>query len=70
VVPAVDVEIMAGDQMPLIEGVLVELLGNVPGVAPTQYGPKVVNVGVILALTTTVIVVEFAHVLQPVGVKV
>jgi hypothetical protein len=51
--------IVAGDQVPVIP--FVEVVGNDAGVAPTQYGPACVNVGVILAFTTTVIVVVVAH---------
>ena len=46
-VPAVAVLIVVGLHVPVIAGVLVELPGNNPGVAPTQYGPNAVNVGVI-----------------------
>ena len=48
---------------------LSEVPGKVPGVAPTQYGPNAVNVGVTGALTNTVIVAIVAHGSE-VGVKV
>ena len=48
-----------GDQVPVM--LFVEVVGNTPGVAPTQYGPSCVNSGVMFAFTTTVIVVVVAH---------
>jgi len=47
----------------------VEVVGSDAGVAPTQYGPSCVNVGVAFALTTTVIVAVVAH-CPAVGVNV
>ena len=38
-----------------------EVPGKVPGLDPTQYGPKAVNVGVTLDVTVTVMVVLFEH---------
>jgi hypothetical protein len=67
VVPEVDVFMADGLHVPVIP--LFDVVGKTPGLAPTQYGPKVVKVGVILGFTTTVIVVAVAH--NPdVGVKV
>ena len=58
---------VAGIQVPVMP--FVEVPGNVPGVAPTQYGPKAVKVGATFALTTTLMVAAVAH--KPaVGVKV
>ena len=57
--PALAVLIVAGDQVPVMP--FVEVVGNEAGVAPTQYGPACVKVGVTLALTTTVIVADVAH---------
>lgn len=51
--------IVAGFQVPVIP--LFDVRGNVPGAAPTQYGPSCVKVGVITEFTTTVIVVEVPH---------
>ena len=50
---------VAGLQVPVIP--FVEVPSNVPGVAPTQYGPKAVKVGVTFALTTTLMVEAVAH---------
>ena len=52
VVPAVAVLIVAGLHVPVIP--LVDVVGSVPGVDPTQYGPKAVNVGVTFVFTVTV----------------
>jgi hypothetical protein len=57
--PTADVLMVAGDQVPVIP--LLELVGRRPGVAFKQYGPNCVNVGVILGVTVTVIVVITAH---------
>jgi hypothetical protein len=59
--------IAAGDHVPVMP--FVEVVGNEAGVAPTQYGPACVNVGVTLAFTTTVIVAVVAH-CPAVGVNV
>ena len=67
VLPALAVLIVAGFQVPVIP--LLEVVGRVPGVAPTQYGPKVLNVGVILEPTVTDKVAVVAH-CPAVGVKV
>ena len=40
---------------------LVDVVGSVPGVAPTQYGPRAVKVGMGLVLITTDMVVVVAH---------
>ena len=46
-----------------------EVPGKIPGLEPTQYGPKALKVGVTLEVTVTFIVVIIAH--CPVfGVKV
>ena len=49
----------AGDQVPVMP--LLEVVGNVANVAPAQIGPTAVNVGVMLELTTIVIVAVVAH---------
>ena len=67
VVPAVEVFIVAGLQVPVMP--FVEVVGKVPGVAPKQYVPRAVNEGVILLLTVTIIVVFTAH-WPAAGVKV
>ena len=59
--------IAAGDHVPVMP--LVEVVARVPGVAPAQYGPSCVKVGVTVALTTMDIVTVFAH-CPAVGVKV
>ena len=50
----------AGDQLPVIAGIFVELLGKVSR-SPLQIGPTWENVGVVGLFTTTVIVVVVAH---------
>ena len=57
----------AGFQVPFIA--LFDVVGKAPGVAPTQYDPNAVKVGVTVELTVIFIVAVVAHVL-PVGVKV
>ena len=57
--PALAVLIVAGDHVPVM--LLVDVVGNAAGVAPTQYGPACAKVGVTLSFTTTVIVVDVAH---------
>ena len=57
--PALAVLMVAGFQVPVMP--FSEVVGNIPGVAPTQYGPNCVNVGVTVELTTTVIVTTVAH---------
>jgi hypothetical protein len=59
IVPAAAVFITAGLQVPVIP--LTDVPGKVPGVAPTQYGPKAVKAGVALAFTVTDIVAVVAH---------
>ena len=54
VVPAEAVLMVAGLHVPVIP--LVEVPGNVPGTAPTQYGPNTLNVGVTIAFIVTVFV--------------
>ena len=49
----------AGAQVPVMP--LLEVVGNGDRVAPEQIGTTVVNVGVILELTTIVIVAVVAH---------
>lgn len=65
--PAVVVDIVAGFHVPVI--LLFEVRGKVAGVAPTQYGPNAVNVGVIFELMVMLIVLVEAH-CPVVGVKV
>jgi hypothetical protein len=60
-VPTVVVLMTDGDQVPVIGGELLELVGNVPGVAFWQYGPNCVNIGVTGAVIITVIVVVTPH---------
>ena len=67
VVPTAEVFIVEGLHVPFIP--FVEVVGKVPGVAPTQYGPRAVNVGMILLLIVTIIVAFSAH-WPVVGVKV
>ena len=60
-----------GDQVPLIGGVLVLLVGNAGIAAPAQYGPVAAKVGVIFGTITICNVLVVAH--TPglaVGVKV
>ena len=57
----------AGDHVPLMP--FVEVVGNGFKTSPLQIGATWLNVGVTLALTVTVIVVELAH-SPAVGVKV
>ena len=59
VVPVEAVEITAGFHEPVIP--LLEVVGRLPAAAPTQYGPSWVNVGVILLVTCTLIVVWEPH---------
>jgi hypothetical protein len=49
----------AGDQLPVIP--LLEVVGNGVKVAPEHIGATAVNVGVMLELTTIVIVAVVAH---------
>ena len=67
VVPAVAVLIVEGSHVPVM--LFREVVGNVPGVAPTQYGPNCVNEGVTEPLTEISIVVVDAH-CPAVGVNV
>jgi hypothetical protein len=46
--------LIAGDQEPVIP--LFEVVGNAGIVAPEQYGPTAVNVGVTIGLITTLVV--------------
>ena len=57
--PGVVVEILLGFQVP--EMPLLELDGKIAGVVPWQYGPKELKIGVVVGLTTIVVLVEFAH---------
>ena len=61
VVPTLDVLIVLGFHVPVMAGVLVELVGRAPGVALRQYGPNCANVGVTGIVTTMVIVVGVPH---------
>ena len=47
---------MAGLHVPVMAGMFVELVGNAGIVAPEQYGPTGVNVGVITAAIVTDVV--------------
>ena len=51
IVPAEAVLIAAGLHVPVMP--FVEVPGNAPGAAPTQYGPKAANAGVTMAVPTT-----------------
>jgi hypothetical protein len=53
VVPAVAV-LTAGDQVPVIAGMFVELVGNTGAAAPRQTGATALNVGVINGFTVKV----------------
>ena len=59
----------AGDQVPVTDIVLVELVGKSKSVSPAQIAATCVNVGVAFGLTVMVIVVELAQ-SPAVGVKV
>ena len=59
VVPALAVLTVDGFHVPVTP--FVDVVGNAPAVAPTQYAPNCVNVGVVAEFTTTLIVVVFAH---------
>ena len=65
--PAEAVLMVAGFQVPVMP--FSEVAGNVPGVAPVQYGPSWVKVGVAEVLTTTVMVAIVPH-CPTLGVKV
>jgi transcription antitermination factor NusG len=52
---------IAGDQVPVIAGVLVELVGKAVKVAPEQIGATALKVGVMLGFTVIVSVVVVAH---------
>ena len=64
--PVIVVFIVAGDQVPVIP--LFDVVGNIPGVTPEQYGPNCVKVGVTLVLTVTV--TDPATLVQPLTVAV
>ena len=59
--PTRDVFIAEGDQVPVIGGVLFELVGNGSGVALRQYGPSGEKTGMVGCVTTMVIVVGVPH---------
>lgn len=59
VVPGAEVFMLEGFQVPIMP--FVDVVGNVPGVAPWQYGPKALNVGVMLGFKVTVTVLVFEH---------
>ena len=61
--------IIAGIQVPVIAGLLVEDNGRIPGIASLQYGPNWVNVGKIGASIVIIIVTILAHT-PAFGVKV
>ena len=65
----VEVLIKAGDHVPVIEGVFVELIGSGLNVKPEQIGATWLKVGVVRGFTVIVIVVFEAH-WPAVGVKV
>jgi len=69
VVPTVAVLIVAGLQVPVMAGILVELAGSKGATDPWQRGPIWVNVGVMLFVTTMFIVAVAAH-CPAAGVKV
>jgi transcription antitermination factor NusG len=58
-----------GDQVPVIAGVLVELVGKALNVAPEQIGATALKVGVMFGFTVIVNVVVVAH-CPAVGVNV
>jgi len=53
--------IIAGIQVPVMAGLLVEDNGRIPGTASLQYGPNCVNVGKIGASIVIIIVTTLAH---------
>ena len=59
--------IVAGFHVPVMP--FVDVVGSAPGVAPTQYGPRAVNAGVILGFTVIDMVFVVAH-CPAVGVNV
>jgi len=59
--PKVPVLITEGDQVPVTGDILLELVGNMPGVLFKQNGPNGLNVGVIGAVTATFILAVEAH---------
>ena len=66
----VDVLLTAGDQVPVIAGVFVELVGKTGAVAPEQIAETAAKVGVTLGVTATVKVVVAKAQSPAVGVKV
>ena len=50
-----------GDHVPVIEGILVDEVGNTGNIPPEQIGATELNVGVIFGLTVIVNVVVVAH---------
>ena len=68
-VPGFEVFIIAGFQLPVTPGLLVDVPGNIPGVSPLQYVPNGSKVGTVGSSMTICRVAVFAH--NPVvGVKV
>ncbi len=59
--PVKAVFIVAGLHVPVIAGELFELEGNIGAMAPWQMGAIAVNIGVILLLTSILILVLAAH---------
>ncbi len=59
--PVKAVFIAAGLHVPVIAGELFELAGNIGALAPSQMGAIAVNVGVILLLTSILILALAAH---------
>ena len=68
IVPAAAV-LMAAFQVPVIAGMLVELVGKTGGAAFWHKGPIAANVGTICAVTVMLMVAVVAH-CPAVGVKV
>ena len=61
VVPTLAVLIVAGDHVPVIAGVFVELAGKAGAALFWHSGAIAVNVGVMLLVILTIIVVVAAH---------
>ena len=60
-VPMLAVLIVAGFQVPVIAGELVELIGKVGAVLPKHNGPMLAKVGKIEVVTSISIVIMVAH---------
>jgi len=68
-VPTVAVEIVDGLHVPVMAGMLVEIVGRAGATDPWHRGPIWVNVGVMLFVTTMFMVADAAH-CPAAGVKV